>query len=73
MCGGELFQPTEQELSGGFYMSPCVMAECTDDMRVVQEEIFGPVMTVLTFKSEDEVIERANNTTFGLASGVFTR
>ncbi|KAK3744828.1 hypothetical protein QZH41_008810, partial [Actinostola sp. cb2023] len=73
LCGGELFQPTEQELSGGFYMSPCVMAECTDDMRVVQEEIFGPVMTVLTFKSEDEVIERANNTTFGLASGVFTR
>lgn len=54
-------------------MTPCVMAECTDSMRVVQEEIFGPVMTVLSFKTEDEVIERANNTTFGLAGGVFTK
>lgn len=73
LCGGEPFHPEEDEFNGGFYMSPCVMAECSDDMRIVKEEIFGPVMTVLTFKSEDEVIERANNTTFGLAGGVFTR
>lgn len=54
-------------------MSPCVMADCTDDMTVVKEEIFGPIMTVLSFKSEEEVIERANNTHFGLAGGVFTK
>lgn len=46
---------------------------CTDDMTCVKEEIFGPVMSILPFDSEEEVIRRANNTTFGLASGVFTR
>lgn len=46
---------------------------CRDDMTCVKEEIFGPVMSVLPFDTEEEVILRANNTTFGLASGVFTR
>lgn len=46
---------------------------CRDDMTCVKEEIFGPVMSVLPFDTEEEVIKRANNTTFGLASGVFTR
>lgn len=46
---------------------------CKDDMTCVKEEIFGPVMSVLPFDTEEEVIQRANNTTFGLASGVFTR
>lgn len=46
---------------------------CRDDMTCVKEEIFGPVMSVLPFDTEEEVIRRANNTTFGLASGVFTR
>lgn len=46
---------------------------CKDDMTCVKEEIFGPVMSVLAFDTEEEVIQRANNTTFGLASGVFTR
>lgn len=46
---------------------------CRDDMTCVKEEIFGPVMSVLPFDTEEEVLQRANNTTFGLASGVFTR
>lgn len=46
---------------------------CRDDMTCVKEEIFGPVMSVMPFDTEEEVIRRANNTTFGLASGVFTR
>lgn len=46
---------------------------CRDNMTCVKEEIFGPVMSVLPFDTEEEVIQRANNTTFGLASGVFTR
>ena len=54
-------------------MSPCVMSDCSDDMTVVKEEIFGPVMTVLSFNTEDEAISRANATDFGLSAGVFTR
>ena len=63
----------EPELANGFYMSPCVMTDCSDDMTVVKEEIFGPVMTVLPFDSEEEAVKRANNTHFGLAAGIFTK
>lgn len=54
-------------------MSPCVMTDCSDDMTVVKEEIFGPVMTVLPFDTEEEAVNRANDTHFGLAAGVFTK
>lgn len=47
--------------------------DCRDNMTCVKEEIFGPVMSVLPFDTEEEVLRRANNTTYGLASGVFTR
>lgn len=47
--------------------------DCTDDMTCVKEEIFGPVMSVLSFETEEEVLLRANNTELGLAAGVFTR
>ncbi|WP_290873013.1 betaine-aldehyde dehydrogenase, partial [Aquabacterium sp.] len=57
----------------GYFVAPTIFADCTDDMRIVQEEIFGPVMSVLTFDDEDEVVRRANDTRFGLASGVFTQ
>uniref|UniRef100_A0A8C7GBT3 Aldehyde dehydrogenase 9 family, member A1a, tandem duplicate 1 n=1 Tax=Oncorhynchus kisutch TaxID=8019 RepID=A0A8C7GBT3_ONCKI len=73
LCGGEAFTPIEPKLKGGYYMSPCVLDNCTDDMTCVKEEIFGPVMSVMPFDTEEEVLKRANNTTFGLASGVFTR
>jgi betaine-aldehyde dehydrogenase len=53
-------------------VSPAVFADCRDDMAIVREEIFGPVMSVLTFDTEAEVIERANATEFGLSAGVFT-
>ena len=53
-------------------MEPTIFNDCTDDMTIVKEEIFGPVMSVLTFRDEDEVIARANNTDTGLAAGVFT-
>ena len=49
------------------------VGDCTDDMTCVKEEIFGPVMSVLSFETEDEVLQRANDTTLGLAAGVFTR
>lgn len=60
-------------LGEGAFIEPTVFADCTDDMRIVREEIFGPVMSVLRFDDEDEVVRRANDTPFGLAAGVFTR
>lgn len=56
----------------GFYIEPTVFAGVTDDMTIARQEIFGPVLSVLDFDSEDEVIARANDTEFGLAAGVFT-
>ena len=61
------------DLANGNFVAPTVFTECHDDMAIVREEIFGPVMTVLLFDDEQEVIERANATPFGLAAGVFTR
>lgn len=59
--------------TGGFFIEPTVFADVTDDMTIAREEIFGPVMAVLDFTDEDEVIDRANATDFGLSAGVFTR
>ena len=56
----------------GYFIQPTVFADVTDDMTLAREEVFGPVMAVLDFETEDEVIARANATEFGLAAGVFT-
>ncbi len=71
LCGG--LRRTEGELQKGSFVEPTIFTGCRDDMSIVREEIFGPVMSVLAFEDEDEVIGRANNTDFGLAAGVFTR
>ena len=71
VIGGE--RVTRGDLAQGFFVEPTVFDGCRDDMRIVSEEIFGPVMTVLEFDTEAEVIERANATEFGLAAGVFTK
>ncbi|MDX1970345.1 MAG: aldehyde dehydrogenase family protein [Planctomycetaceae bacterium] len=57
----------------GFYVEPTVFAEVTDEMSIARDEIFGPVLSILPFKTVDEVIERANNTHYGLAAAVWTR
>ncbi|MEM9969774.1 MAG: aldehyde dehydrogenase family protein, partial [Pseudomonadota bacterium] len=57
----------------GYWITPAVFADVTDDMAIAREEIFGPVMAVLDFEDEAEVMARANATEFGLAAGVFTR
>ncbi len=67
VCGGERL-----DLDGGFYYKPTVIADLSNDSRVVQEEIFGPVLTVQPFDSEDEAVELANSTPYGLASGLQT-
>jgi betaine-aldehyde dehydrogenase len=59
-------------LDSGYFVQPTIFADVTDDMTIAREEVFGPVMAVLDFDTEDEVIARANATEFGLAAGVFT-
>src|SRR5215831_16846700 len=63
---------TAGALARGCFVAPTVFDACHDDMDIVRHEIFGPVMSVLEFESEEEVIARANATEFGLAAGVFT-
>ncbi|KAM7330007.1 hypothetical protein ACRRTK_011620 [Alexandromys fortis] len=57
----------------GFFVQPTVFSNVTDEMRIAKEEIFGPVQQIMKFKSIDDVIKRANNTSYGLAAGVFTK
>jgi betaine-aldehyde dehydrogenase len=66
------YRVTAGDLANGFFVAPTIFDDCHDDMSIVREEIFGPVMSVLEFKDEEEVIARANATDFGLAAGVFT-
>jgi betaine-aldehyde dehydrogenase len=63
---------TRDGLGRGFFVAPTVFEGCKDDMDIVRQEIFGPVMAVLEFEDEEEVIARANATEFGLSAGVFT-
>ena len=71
MIGGER-NVLDGELAGGYYYKPTVL-KGTNDMRVFQEEIFGPVVSVTTFKDEAEALEIANDTMYGLGAGVWTR
>lgn len=66
-------QPDDDALSQGWYFEPTIFTDVTDDMRVVREEIFGPVVAVMPFKDEKELIKRANDTNYGLAAGIWTK
>ena len=70
LCGGEQF--TENGLENGCFIRPTLLGNVTNDMRVAKEEIFGPVACIIKFKSEDEVIEMANDSEYGLGGAVFT-
>lgn len=70
LCGGA--RVTTGLLAHGAYVAPTVFTDCTDEMSIVREEIFGPVMSILTYETEEEVIRRANDTEYGLAAGVVT-
>uniref|UniRef100_A0AC34Q610 Aldehyde dehydrogenase domain-containing protein n=1 Tax=Panagrolaimus sp. JU765 TaxID=591449 RepID=A0AC34Q610_9BILA len=69
--GGQRLHPTGVE--NGFYFDPAIIADVVDDMDIIQNEIFGAVLCVLPFDTEDEVIYRANNTAYGLAAGLYTK
>jgi betaine-aldehyde dehydrogenase len=70
ICGGQ--RVMDRGCDRGNFVAPTVFDGCTDDMAIVREEIFGPVMSVLVFDDEAEVVARANATDFGLSAGVFT-
>ncbi|MGW5472941.1 aldehyde dehydrogenase family protein [Streptomyces chartreusis] len=65
-------RPDDPALSRGFFLLPTIFADCDRSMRIVQEEVFGPVVTVERFRTEDEAVELANDTRYGLAGGVWT-
>lgn len=71
LTGGEALSPASAP--NGYFVAPTIFTHCSDEMTIVKEEIFGPVMSVLTFDDEQEVIARANETRLGLAAGVFTQ
>lgn len=71
LTGGTTLQP--DDAPNGYFVAPTIFTDCSDDMTICREEIFGPVMSILTFKDEDEVIGRANNTPLGLAAGIMTK
>ena len=70
VTGGDAL--TLQGFENGHYIAPTIFADVTDGMTIAREEIFGPVMSILPFETEEEAISRANDTEFGLAAGVFT-
>ena len=70
VCGGTRY--LENGCEKGYYIRPTVFDDCTEDMTIVKEEIFGPVVTIQTFQTEEEAIEKANDTIYGLAGAVFT-
>ena len=73
LFGGEAPEfPSASPLKSSSYVLPTAFTNCTDDMTIVKEEIFGPVMSILEFETEEEAIQRANQTPFGLGSGVFS-
>lgn len=71
VCGGE--RPTEGDLANGFFVKPTIFDACNNNMKIAQEEIFGPVLTVIPFKNMEEVAAEANKITYGLSGAVWTQ
>ena len=70
--GAEMYQSSVDLPKKGFYCRPTIFTNVAQSNRISQEEIFGPVLTIQTFRTDDEVIEKANNTPYGLSAGVWT-
>jgi acyl-CoA reductase-like NAD-dependent aldehyde dehydrogenase len=72
LCGGGPPQ-LEGAFQNGYFFQPTILTDVKNEMRVAQEEIFGPVVSVITFKDEDDLIKQANATVYGLSAGIWTR
>lgn len=70
--GAELYQPPCKLPTKGFFFKPSIFSNVSMSHRIAREEIFGPVLSVLTFRTDEEAIEKANNTAYGLSAGVWT-
>lgn len=70
--GADMYQSSASVPKRGFYCRPTIFTNVAQSNRIAQEEIFGPVLTIQSFRTDDEVIEKANNTPFGLSAGVWT-
>ena len=70
--GAEMYQPKCALPKKGYFCAPTLFMDVAQSSRIAQEEIFGPVLTIQTFRTVDEAIQKANNTPFGLAAGVWT-
>lgn len=71
LCGGDV--PKEQHLAKGSYLRPAIFSDVKPTMNIAQEEIFGPVLAVLSFQTEEEAVAIANNTTYGLSGSLWTK
>ncbi len=71
LCGGSNVIP--ENAPNGYFVAPTIFADCHENMSIVRDEIFGPVMCLMRFSGEKEAVQKANATDFGLAAGVFTR
>ncbi|THC94330.1 hypothetical protein EYZ11_006206 [Aspergillus tanneri] len=71
VTGGSAHTPANSKNEKGYFVEPTVFTDTTDSMRIVREEVFGPVVVILSFSSEEESIQRANSTTYGLGAAVF--
>ena len=72
-AGATLHHGGERHGNEGFFIKPTIFTDVHSDMKIVKEEIFGPVAVIIKFKDEAEVVEMANNTTYGLAAHIFTQ
>jgi aldehyde dehydrogenase (NAD+) len=70
--GADIYQSSCKLPQKGYFCKPTIFTGVAQSNRIVQEEIFGPVLTIQTFRTPDEAVEKANNTPFGLAGGVWT-
>jgi aldehyde dehydrogenase (NAD+) len=71
LSGGE--RVAEGELARGFFVRPTVFADARNDMRIAQEEIFGPVVSVIPFRDVEDVVRQGNNVVYGLGAGIWTK
>ena len=72
LTGGSAYVPAKPEHKNGYFVQPTVITDATDSMQIVGEEVFGPVVVISPFDTEEEAIQRANDSTYGLGAAVFT-